>query len=395
MRFSFFSILLLICWSYNETRGYNFPTDTFPLAETTYGFDTTYIDVNENTTIHVQMRDGNNDNKKPILILHGGGDWMGTWLRVVPLLGYDRPIILLDHAGFGFSVGVSYYLMDHVNNIYFVLNHLGYTEGVEMILAHSMGTWIAWWFGSFYPSMVQKLVLIGSGTDVGYLDRYITESGYEQTLVNTYGEGIETGNFDTWYDLVTDTPEAALCPEWFLQNDAFGMIQSPIEVQDLALREFLANVTEQATEAIAPLVTADVLQIQGDNDTDVQNTEELGALFKNYEGIEWVPGVGHMVHWAEPELVAGKVLDFLNKGLDDDSSDESNLFGSAAGFTYAFLIGMFITIVVIFAAKRYSDAKYYAELKNQADARTGLNSQQRPSQSSRPYQRSSNSEYMQ
>ena len=105
--------------------------------------------------------DWGNEDKPPLLLVHGGQDHCRNWDWVAQELREDYHIIAPDLRGHGDSqwmVGGSYGAFDFVYDIHQLLHQTKMTP--VKIIAHSMGGHISLRFAGVYPELVEKLVVI-------------------------------------------------------------------------------------------------------------------------------------------------------------------------------------------------------------------------------------------
>ncbi|MDQ8036375.1 MAG: alpha/beta hydrolase [Pedobacter sp.] len=97
----------------------------------------------------------------PLLALHGWQDNAATFDHLAPLLpGFH--IVAMDFAGHGFSDwradGVRYHTLDHVDDVFGVVNALGW-ESFRLV-GHSMGAGIGVLLAGAMPERVSQLALL-------------------------------------------------------------------------------------------------------------------------------------------------------------------------------------------------------------------------------------------
>ncbi len=102
-----------------------------------------------------------NDDKPPLVLIHGGRDHAHNWDWVANALRGDYHIVAPDLRGHGdseWAIGGMYAITDFVLDIAQLLEALD--RFPVRIVAHSMGANIALHYAGLYPTNVQKLVAI-------------------------------------------------------------------------------------------------------------------------------------------------------------------------------------------------------------------------------------------
>ncbi|MDE1172082.1 MAG: alpha/beta hydrolase [Parvibaculaceae bacterium] len=105
--------------------------------------------------------DWGNEDKPPLLLVHGGRDHCRNWDWVAQELRRDYHIIAPDLRGHGDSqwmVGGTYEINDYIYDIAQLIHQKGLAP--VTIIAHSMGGAISLRYTGLYPETVKKLVVI-------------------------------------------------------------------------------------------------------------------------------------------------------------------------------------------------------------------------------------------
>ena len=103
---------------------------------------------------------GNND-KPPLVMVHGGRDHARNWDWAAEQLRDDWHVVAMDHRGHGDSDWVSdgnYHSNDMVYDLAQLVHQLG--AGPVTIVSHSMGGNVALRYAGVFPDMVKKIVAI-------------------------------------------------------------------------------------------------------------------------------------------------------------------------------------------------------------------------------------------
>ncbi len=112
----------------------------------------------------VHLRDeGPRDDPLPIVLLHGTGASLHTWDGWVDVLSQERRVIRFDLPGFGLTgpnADGNYGVDRYAEFVVAVLDKLGVDRAV--VAGNSLGGNIAWAMAVWYPSRVDKLVLLNA-----------------------------------------------------------------------------------------------------------------------------------------------------------------------------------------------------------------------------------------
>lgn len=105
----------------------------------------------------------------PVLLLHGGGEWLYSWHEVAPELAAGHTVIAVDLPGHGYTTvtdpAFRYDLPAMTAALRDLLDALGLNR--VAVVGHSWGGGIALALAQRYPDRVSRLALIGSsGLDV-------------------------------------------------------------------------------------------------------------------------------------------------------------------------------------------------------------------------------------
>ena len=105
--------------------------------------------------------DWGNEDKPPLLLIHGGRDHARSWDAVARALREDYHVIAPDLRGHGdsdWAIGGHYILPEFVLDIAQLIDVLSLAP--VRIVAHSMGAAISLFYSGVFPSRVEKLVAI-------------------------------------------------------------------------------------------------------------------------------------------------------------------------------------------------------------------------------------------
>lgn len=105
--------------------------------------------------------DWGNEDKPPLLLVHGGRDHARNWDWVARALRDEYHVIAPDLRGHGdsaWAIGGQYTLPEYVLDVAQLIDTLGLAP--TRIVAHSMGAAISLFYAGVYPDKVAKLVAI-------------------------------------------------------------------------------------------------------------------------------------------------------------------------------------------------------------------------------------------
>lgn len=294
-----------------------------PTPEMVADFHSKFIEIRLGFRIHVVDRPGRDTEAPPIVFIHGFGDSWYAWTRVLPLLGIERRVVAVDLPGCGWSskppAGESdpfaFYSMGSYARVLseiFSPQHLN-IQRIGCLVGHSMGSYVSWWFAGLFPSQVQNLVLIGSGTHLTPTMNPEPIPGVVQQMPGAMN--VTFSDYMTQWALGGCAAMNECHPLWALQTTAYGSFQATADIKFSVMRAFYADCglphALANAERLAPRVTARVCQIHGTLDTVVLDPEGLQQLFPPGSELVIVPDAGHNIQVHRPRLIAEKVLELL------------------------------------------------------------------------------------
>jgi pimeloyl-ACP methyl ester carboxylesterase len=248
----------------------------------------------------------------PIVLLHGASSNLESMRPLAHLLAEHHRVILIDRPGHGWSTredlknstpAMQARMLDEA------LEKLG--VGGSIIVVHSLAGALGARLALDYPRRVAGLVMLAPVAypwpgGVGWYNRVVTTPVIGPLLAYTITLPL---------GLIVAEPGARsvfapqIMPSGFVGNSATPLLLRP--------REFLANawdlvtlkaaVAEQAPRYGA--IEAPVVVITGDSDTTVSpriHSRPFAAAVPNAKLIV-LPGAGHMVQYAAPDLVAREI----------------------------------------------------------------------------------------
>jgi pimeloyl-ACP methyl ester carboxylesterase len=111
--------------------------------------------------LRLNYEDWGNENKPPLILVHGGRDHARSWDWTAEVLRDDYHVVAMDHRGHGDSDWVSdgnYRSNDMVYDLAQLIHQLN--VGPVTIVSHSMGGNVALRYAGVFPDMVKKIVAI-------------------------------------------------------------------------------------------------------------------------------------------------------------------------------------------------------------------------------------------
>lgn len=268
--------------------------------------------------------DWGNEDKPPLLLVHGGRDHCRNWDWVAQELRNDYHILAPDLRGHGDSqwmVGGTYEINDYVYDIAQLIHQKGLAP--VTIIAHSMGGAIALRYAGLYPETVKKLVVIEG---LGPSPKLLTERAEispDQRIRNWIDElrGI-SGRLPKRYPSIEDAwkrmqdENRRLTAEQTRHLTIHGINQNEDGTWswkfDNYVRAFSPMGFDEATAThLWNRITCPTLLIRG-TESWASDPEKDGRAkhFKNAKVVN-VEGAGHWVHHDRLEEFLGLVRDFF------------------------------------------------------------------------------------
>jgi pimeloyl-ACP methyl ester carboxylesterase len=256
----------------------------------------------------------------PIVMLHGASSNLETMRRPLgELLAKNHRVILIDRPGHGWSPRAR--LSDSTPAIQGrmideALQKLGIGRAIFMV--HSWAGALGARMGLDYPDRVAGLVMLAPVAypwrgGVGWYNKLVTTPLIGPLLATTIT--LPLGYFLTEPGARNVFAPQAM-PDGFVETSATPLLLRP--------REFLANAWDLVTLKAAVIeqapryanIKAPVVVIAGDADKTVWpsiHSQPFAATVPNAK-LMLLPGVGHMVMYAEPDLVMHEI-DAMTRAL--------------------------------------------------------------------------------
>jgi pimeloyl-ACP methyl ester carboxylesterase len=126
-----------------------------------YPWDSRWFDRGPNKMHYLDEGEGD-----PLVFVHGNPTWSFFWRRLVQEMSADHRCVVPDHVGMGLSdkpddAGYAYTLKSRVDDLEALLDHLGVTERITLVL-HDWGGMIGLAYAQRHPERIARLVLMNT-----------------------------------------------------------------------------------------------------------------------------------------------------------------------------------------------------------------------------------------
>lgn len=234
----------------------------------------------------------------PLVLLHGMSDSWRSFECILPYLPASLHTIALTQRGHGDADRPEdgYHLQDFAADLAEVVAALDLSPAI--IVGHSMGSFVAQRFAIDHPEQTRALVLIGSATSV--------HSNPEALAYLNSALGDLHGAVDPAF--VREFQTSPGVPADLLEI----VIEESLKVPARVWRETWRGLLTMDTAAELAAVQAPTLIVWGEEDALLPRSEQalLAAGIANSRLLIY-PGLGHNLHWEEPQRVAADLLAFI------------------------------------------------------------------------------------
>ena len=241
----------------------------------------------------------------PIIFIHGLSDSWRSFERVLPGLPESVHVYTVTLRGHGDSSRPKegYRFQDFATDIKSFMELKNIEKAV--IVAHSMGCLVAQYFAIEYPELLKGLILIGSPYRPS-----------EKQELKDFGEFVLSSIEDPVpSEFVREFQESTIVkpvPEDFLETVIEESLKLPARVWKAVINSFMQDdIYGELNKINTP-----TLLIWGDKDGMFSRSDqdEQLAVINNSKLLVY-EGVGHGVHWEEPERFATDLLNFIKNDI--------------------------------------------------------------------------------
>jgi pimeloyl-ACP methyl ester carboxylesterase len=232
----------------------------------------------------------------PMIMLHGFPDSWVSFSRVMPLLPFDLRVIVPDLRGHGASDRplIGYRLTDLAGDIVGLMDALQIPQAI--VVGHSMGSFVARKLVQIAPGRVSRLVLVGGGATADTPNlRGLLQA--VDALTDPVDEAF-----------VREFQQSTVCapvPRDFMEAAIANSCRTPARVWRAALRGFI----EEPIALVRPDMRTLVLGGKQDSVFSPMEQMALARLFPRGE-LHLLEGVGHALHWEQPETFVSALKRF-------------------------------------------------------------------------------------
>jgi pimeloyl-ACP methyl ester carboxylesterase len=252
----------------------------------------------------------------PLVMIHGWAVNRHYWDDDVARFSPHHTVIRYDRRGYGRSTGDPDLTADAVD-LAGLLDSLGFERAA--IMGHSQGTTVALTFALRYPERVDALVLVGPGPVTGFPVAPNPGDGspipFLAKIARTHGmDSVRAMMSARVVQRFGDDPSG-------LGRRALSMVAS-YRGGDIVDPPEPSNLASPPRAEELPTVQAATLIVTGEQEKPFIQVVARVMAYK-IPGATWVviPGGGHTVNWFQPDLFAGRVLEFLDAATGATSED--------------------------------------------------------------------------
>jgi len=233
---------------------------------------------------------------RALVLLHGYSDSSYSFSRIMPLLPQDLRVIAPDLRGHGQSdrPAGGYRIGDLADDVIRLMDTLDVPDAV--IVGHSMGSFVAQAIAERASGRVAGLVLLGSApiaANPGMFELKKEVDGLSDPVDAAFVRAFQYGTI------------AQPVPEAFIDAAIANSRRMPAAIWKQIIQGMIDF------RPVTPRPDIRTLVIGGDKDS-VFSVSEQTALAGEYRNAQLmiVPGVGHAMHWEQPEVFAQALMKF-------------------------------------------------------------------------------------
>lgn len=254
------------------------------------------------TGVRLRYAEAGDPAAEPLILLHGYSDSWYSFSPVIPLLESRYRLLALDQRGHGASdqPASGYALRDLAEDVVALMDELGIRRAT--IVGHSMGSLVAQQVGLIAPERVERLVLIGSGTQLGRMnDR------------DAFAEAVNALTDPVSLEFIRGFQESTIhhpVPPAFLDSAIGESTRLTARVWKALLEGMLSAPPADGLDRKG----IPTLLVWGDRDSvfPAENRDALAARLPEAERLDYEE-TGHAVHWERPERFAEDLHDFIRR----------------------------------------------------------------------------------
>ena len=236
----------------------------------------------------------------PVVMLHGVTDSWRSFEPVLPHLPDDIRAIAVTQRGHGDAPKPErgYLIEDMARDAVELLDDLGIERAV--VVGHSMGSWVTQRIAIDYPERLLGVVLAGSFKSAVARD---TALAAELRALGDVPDPITYQHALEWQESTVARPIDAGQMDVFVRES----LKMPARIWTAAFNGF-AEIDQR--EELAEM-TVPALLVWGDRDAFIprETQDELLETLSDAR-LQVYEGVGHAVHWEQPERFAADVAEF-------------------------------------------------------------------------------------
>jgi non-heme chloroperoxidase len=261
-----------------------------------------FAHVDLDTGVRLRYAEAGDPAAEPLIMLHGYSDSWYSFSPVIPLLESRYRLLALDQRGHGASdqPESGYAMPDLAQDVVAFMDELGIRRAT--IVGHSMGSLVAQQVGLIAPERVERLVLIGSGTDFQQMnDR------------DAFAEAVNALTDPVSLEFIRGFQESTIhrpLPKAFVDSVIGESTRLTARVWKELLEGMLSTppADELARKGIPTLL------VWGDKDSvfPLANRDALARRLPAAERLDY-EDTGHATHWERPEQFVEDLHDFIRR----------------------------------------------------------------------------------
>jgi pimeloyl-ACP methyl ester carboxylesterase len=260
--------------------------------------------------IHLEYAEKGGPSGIPVIFLHGFADSWHSFDMILPLLPASVHAYVLSQRGHGNSDRplAGYKPEDFAADIAGFMQKLNIESA--FIVGHSMGATVAQRFVLDYPERTRGLVLIGSFAS--YKKQPVIDELRE--IIAKLEDPIDSGFVHEFQKSTLFKPISETAMKTFVSES----MKVPAHIWKSAGDGVL--VVDYSDEL--KHISSPTLIIWGDQDKYCPQKDQytIKAAIRNSTLLIY-EGVGHAIHWEDPERFTNDFLDFIQKAHDDQTAE--------------------------------------------------------------------------